>query len=79
MALVYLVKKTQFLGRIVWWLILFTEYDFKVIHKLGQSHFLANAWSKLPYTKELKGVLNEIMNVLFSNHNGYKMYFSIYK
>jgi hypothetical protein len=58
---------------------LFIEYDFKVIHKLGQSHFLAKALFKLPNTKELKGVLDEKVNVFFSNHNGYKMYFSIYK
>jgi hypothetical protein len=79
MALVYLVNKTHFLGRIVQWLILFIEYDFKVIRKLGKSYFLANTLSKLPNTKELKGVLDEIANVFFSNYNGYKMYFSIYK
>lgn len=65
MALVYFVNKSQFLGRIVRRLILFIEYEFKVIHKLGRSHFLANTLSKLPNTKELKGVLDEIVNVFF--------------
>ncbi len=39
MALLYLIKKPQVFGRITRWLLLFLEYDFFVIYKLGYSHF----------------------------------------
>jgi hypothetical protein len=35
MALLYLVKKPQILSRIMRWLLLFLEYDFLVVYKLG--------------------------------------------
>jgi hypothetical protein len=48
MALVYLVNKPQVLGRIVEWLLLFPEYDFVVMHKLGRTHVVVDALSRLP-------------------------------
>jgi len=38
MALVYLVNKPQVFGRITKWLLLFLEYDFKIVYKPGRSH-----------------------------------------
>jgi hypothetical protein len=34
MALVYLVNKPQVSGRLIRWLLLFLEYDFKIVYKL---------------------------------------------
>jgi hypothetical protein len=47
-AFVYLVNKPQVSSRIVRWLLLFLEYDFKIVYKLGRSHIMANASSRLP-------------------------------
>jgi hypothetical protein len=55
MALVYLVNKPQVSGRLVRWLLLFLEYDFKIVYKHGKSHLMENALSKLPHqTKPVK-------------------------
>jgi hypothetical protein len=42
MALLYLVRKLQVLGRITRWLFFFLEYDFLVIYKLGRSHSMVD-------------------------------------
>jgi len=47
MALVYLVNKPQVLGRIARWLLLFLEYDFTIVYKLGRIHVVTNALSRL--------------------------------
>jgi hypothetical protein len=56
MALVYLVNKPQVYGRLIRWLSLFLEYDFKIIYKRGRSHLMANALSRLPNLSEPIGV-----------------------
>ncbi len=38
MALVYLVNKPQVSGRITRWLLLFLEYEFTIVYKLGKTH-----------------------------------------
>jgi len=48
MALAYLVTKPQVSGKLTRWLLLFLEYDFKIVYKLGRSHLMANALSRLP-------------------------------
>jgi len=48
MALVYLVNKPQVFGIIAKRLLLFLEYDFKIVYKLSRSHLMANALNKLP-------------------------------
>jgi hypothetical protein len=47
MVLVYLVNKPHVLRRITRWLLLFLEYDFTLVYKLGNNHVVANALSKL--------------------------------
>jgi hypothetical protein len=47
MALVYLVNKPQISRKINRWLLLFFEYDFIVMYKLGKIHVVANALSRL--------------------------------
>jgi hypothetical protein len=47
MTLVYLVNNPQVSGRIARWLLLFLEYDFIVVYKLGRIHVVANALSRL--------------------------------
>ena len=46
LALQYLVNKPQVLGRLAWWLLLFLEFDFKVIYKPGKIHGVADALSR---------------------------------
>ena len=38
----------MFRGRIARWLLLFLEFDFKVVYKLGKTHHMADALSRLP-------------------------------
>jgi hypothetical protein len=48
MALVYLINKPQVSSKLVILNLLFMEYDFKIVYKLGRSHLMADASSKLP-------------------------------
>jgi len=48
MALVYLVNKPQVSGRIARWLLLFLEYEFIIDFKLGKTHVVVDALSRLP-------------------------------
>jgi hypothetical protein len=48
--LVYLVNKPQVLEIIVRLLLLFLEYDFTGIYKLGKTHVIVDALSRLPDT-----------------------------
>jgi hypothetical protein len=43
MALIYLVNKPQVLGIIIWWLLLFLEYDFIVVYKLGETQIIIDS------------------------------------
>jgi hypothetical protein len=47
MALIYLVNKPQVLRRITRWLLLFLEYDFIVVYKLGKNHVVVDDLSRL--------------------------------
>jgi hypothetical protein len=47
MELVYLVNKPQVSGRITRWLLLFLAYDFTVMYKLGKTHVVIDALSRL--------------------------------
>jgi hypothetical protein len=39
-ALVYLINKPQVYGIITRWLLLFLEYDFKIVYKPSRSHLM---------------------------------------
>ncbi len=56
MALVYLVNKPQVFSRLARWFLLILKYDFKVVYKLGRSHLMVDALSKLPNQTESIGV-----------------------
>jgi hypothetical protein len=47
MALVYLVNELHVSGRITRWLLLFFEYDFTIVYKLGRVHVVTYALSRL--------------------------------
>ncbi len=63
MALMYLVNKPQVLGKIAKWLLLFLEYDFKIVYKPSRSHLMADALSRLPNQAKLVGVPNQTTDV----------------
>jgi hypothetical protein len=48
MDLVYSINKPQIFGRLVRWLLLFIEYDFRIIYKPSRSHLMADALNRLP-------------------------------
>ncbi len=62
MALVYLVNKPQVLGRIIRWLLLFLEYDFIILYKLGKTHVVAYTLSRLLDIIEPTCVPNETID-----------------
>jgi hypothetical protein len=47
MALMYLLKPHVF-GRLARCLLLFIEYDFKIVYNLHRTHLMVDALSKLP-------------------------------
>ncbi len=59
MALMYLINKSQVFGRLAKWLLLFLEYDFKIIYRLGRSHLMVDALNRLPNQTELIGILDQ--------------------
>jgi hypothetical protein len=56
MALIYLINKPQVSDRLTKWLLLFLEYNFKIVYRLGRSHLMANALSRLPNHTKLVGI-----------------------
>jgi hypothetical protein len=44
MALVYLVNKPHVSGRITIWLLLFLEYEFTIVYKLGITHVVVDVF-----------------------------------
>jgi hypothetical protein len=63
MALVYLVNKPHVFGIITILLLLFLEYDFKIVYKHGRSHLMVDALCRLPnYQTKPVGVPNLTTN-----------------
>jgi len=48
MALVYLANKPHVSSSLIIWLILFIEYDSKIIYKPSRSHLMVDALNRLP-------------------------------
>jgi hypothetical protein len=61
MAFKYLVNKPQVFGRIAMWL-LFLDYDFKIVYKLGESHLMADALNGPPNQEKPISVLNQTID-----------------
>ncbi len=62
MLLVYLVNKPQVFRRIAKWLLLFLDYEFTVIYKLGTIHVVVDVLSILPDSSKPLGVPNETID-----------------
>ncbi len=67
-ALVNFIQKPQDLGRIARWLLLFLEYDFIVVYKLGKTHVNAYALSKLLDTIKLTRFPKQTIDASFIFH-----------
>ncbi len=63
MALVYLINKPQLSRRIAKWVLLFLEYEFTIIYKLSRTHVVTNILSRLPYSSNPLGVLDQIVSL----------------
>jgi hypothetical protein len=72
MALLYLVNKPQVLGRIVRLLLLFFKYDFTVMYKLGITHVVADALSRLLDITQPTSVFNQTTyaSLFYTSLNG---------
>ena len=67
LALPYLVNKPQVSGRLARWLLLFLEFDFKVIYKPGKIHGIADALSRNEGAELANGILDQTTDAqLFS-------------
>jgi hypothetical protein len=73
MALMYLVNKPQVFGKFVNWLLLFMEYDFKIVYKLGRSHLMADAWNGILIKLKLLEYLIKPTMLTFSLWFGYSL------
>jgi hypothetical protein len=80
MALVYLVNKPQVSNKIVRWLLLFLEYEFKIVYKPSKSHLMADRLSKLPNQTDRLVYLIIPLMLTYShyNHNGHKACMTTY-
>jgi len=59
MGLIYLVNKPHVYSKLTRWLLLFMEYNFKIIYKLSRSHLIVDALNRLPNHTEPIGVPNQ--------------------
>ena len=67
LALQYLVNKPQVSGRLARWLLLFLEFDFKVIYKLGKTHGVHDAFSRNEGAEPTTGIPDQTIDAqLFS-------------
>jgi hypothetical protein len=58
MVLIYLVNKPRVYGKLIKWLLLFLEYDFKIVYKPNRPHLMVDALSRLSSHIELVRVLS---------------------
>ncbi len=57
-ALAYLVNKPHVSRRIARWLLLFLEYEFTIVYKLGRTHVVVDVLFGLPNNSKPLGVPN---------------------
>jgi len=68
-GLTLLGEKTQVFGQIMWWFLLFLEYDFSVVYKPKKSHSIVDASSYLLAFEEPSGALDQIIDAPYSYSN----------
>jgi hypothetical protein len=69
MALIYLVNKTQVVGRIARWLRLILEFDFTVIFNLGKTQGIVDVLSRNTVAEPATGITDVTSDAqLFSIH-----------
>ena len=67
LALQFLVNKPQVSGRLARWLLLFLEFDFKIIYKPGKTHGVADALSRNEGAEPATGIPDQTTDAhLFS-------------
>ena len=64
LALQYLVNKPQVSGRLARWLLLFLEFDFKVIYKPSKTHGVADALSRNEGAEPATGIPDQTTDAL---------------
>jgi hypothetical protein len=62
MVLVYLVNKPQVSRWITRWLLLFLKYEFTIVYKLGRTHVVVDALSRLLDSSKPLGVLYQTVD-----------------
>ena len=58
-ALLYLVSKRELTGKLARWTLLLHEFEFKILHRQGVQHAIANYLSRLESSKEGMGVKDD--------------------
>ncbi len=66
-ALYYLVNKPTITSWIAKWLLLLQEFDFKVVYKPSQVHFLLNHLSKINHGESTERVDDQLLDVHLFN------------
>jgi len=66
-ALLYIVNKLTVRRWITKWLLMLQEFDFKVVYKLNQVHFLLYHLSKINHGESTKGINEELFDVHLFN------------
>jgi len=80
MALVYLINKPKISNRLATWLLLFLEYDFKIVYEPSRSHLMEMHLVDYPTTLNLLEYLikHVMLTYLLYNPSGYKVYMNTY-
>jgi hypothetical protein len=69
MVLVYLINKPQVFGWKTRWLLLFLEYDFKIVYTFSKSHLMADVLSRLFNQAKSVGIPNQTIDAhMFTLH-----------
>lgn len=66
-ALMYLVNKPLLRGRISCWLMLFQEFTFRIIIKLGEAHIILDQLSRMHNGEKAVGVSDDFPNATLFN------------
>ena len=59
-ALIYLVNKSEPVGRLARWVLLLQEFDYKVIHRPGRQHAIVDYLSRLEIEEPPTRILDDV-------------------